>query len=407
MFWHKFITAIWKKADAFFEFKNPILVLILRLTRRSFPPPYFGYTGANRSSDLRKRALLLYLSRPFYTKEKALKKVHHSNLQQVLKIADAFVTLGYIVDVVDWLDNSFKPQKNYDVFFGMHHGYERISQLLPSTCKKVYYATGAYWQFENAAEEKRLKDLKKRRGCDLKVPPRLAPNTWVEKVDAVVVMGNEFTAGTYNGKNQHIYRIDNTPLVPFEVNLNEKDFAASRTNFLAFPSTGLLHKGLDLLLESFADMKDLDLWVCGPLHASTEAEFIKEYSKELFNTSNIHPIGWTDIYTASFRNIVSRCGFIIFPSCAEGIATGVLTCMRCGLIPVVSKETGIDTGDFGVTLKTCGIDEIKTTITALSQISETEMKQRAERAISVAKTIFSLSFFGRKMEEILAHITRE
>jgi glycosyltransferase involved in cell wall biosynthesis len=395
-----------KKIQSMMEFKNPIAATYMRLTQPFFPPPYLGYTEGARSRALNKRALILYLSRPFYTRKKALTRVHHSNLQQVIEIGNAFNRLGYVADVVDWLDTTFCPSKHYDVFFGMHHSYERISKQLPDSCKKIYYATGTYWQFENSAEQQRVQDLKQRRGISLKLPARLSQNKWVEDADAVIVMGNKFTEGTYKGKNPNIYQIDNSALTPFEPIIEKKNYALCRNNFLAFPSTGLLHKGLDLVLEAFADLKDHTLWVCGPLQSPSEKEFVRLFSKELFETPNIQAVGWTDLYSSNFRKVVAACGSIIFPSCAEGSATGVLTCMRCGLIPIVSLETGIDTDEFGVTLKNCSVDEIRNAVENLSRLPPTELKQRALTGISVAKTRYSLQVFGKRMEDILSQILR-
>ena len=61
-----------------------------------------------------------------------------------MEIARAFKRLGYVVDVVDWLDNTFISTDHYDVFFGMHYNFGRLLSYMDDRTTKVYYATGAY-----------------------------------------------------------------------------------------------------------------------------------------------------------------------------------------------------------------------------------------------------------------------
>jgi glycosyltransferase involved in cell wall biosynthesis len=364
-----------------------------------------GYVqGANRS--LNKRALMTYVAQPFYVDPKRRLLGHVSGYQSV-EIAKAFNRLGYIVDVVDWLDATFIPTQHYDVFFGMHYNFERLLPYLDKTTVKIYYGTGTYWAFEIAAEQQRVEALKKRRGVEIKLPIRLGPNNWVQIADAVIVIGNEFTASTYRPHNSRVFTIDNSARLTIPPDLEYKDFITARRNFLAFPSAGLLHKGIDLLLEVFADQKDLHLWVCGPLQAKAERDFVRVYRRELFHTPNIHPIGWIDIHSRQFRQLTNKCAFVIFPSCAEGMSGGVLDCMGQGLIPLVSRETGVDTDGFGVTFKECSIDVIRQVVTDMAKQPPDVLRRMAQEAFRQASTRYSLDSFSKNIERILRIILNE
>ena len=387
-------------------FSEPHLLRALlksQALRRTRIPPVIGYTeGA--SGSLNKRALMTYVAKPFYMGPELLHRPHHSNVPQAIEIAKAFNRLGFIVDIVDWLDDTFIPTSHYDVFFGMHYNFERLLPYLDAKTVKIYYGTGAYWSFEIAAEKARIEDLEKRRGVRLELPVRLGPNNWVQIADAVIVLGNEWTASTYRPHARKLFTIDNTALPVAEPDLEKKDFVTARQNFLWFGSTGLLHKGLDLVLEAFTELRDLHLWVCGPLQAEAEREFIRVYRRELFHTPNIHPIGWISVYSDEFKWLTDHCAFVILASCSEGMSGAVLNCMARGLIPLVSRETGIDTDDFGVTFEKCSIDEIRQVITDMAKQPPGILRHMAQEAFKQTRIRYSLDSFSQNIERILRTI---
>lgn len=365
--------------------------------------PVFGYTkGTDR--ELKKRALITYVAAPFSADPAAPAKVDHSNKLQSIEIAKAFNRLGYAVDIVDWLDTTSIPPGKYDVFFGMHYNFERLLPYAGKNTVKIYYATGAYWAFEIAAERARIEALENRRGVKIDLPIRLRENNWVQIADATIVMGNQFVLETYPKPNERLFAIDNSVIPTGATNIESKDFSAARRNFLWFGSTGLLHKGLDLVLEAFSEIDDIDLWVCGPLRSADEQEFVKIYRRELFHKPNIHPIGWTDIHSDKFKMLADKCAYTILASCAEGMAGGVLVCMGRGLIPVVSKETGVDTENFGVTLKDNSVDEIRRVIIEMANKSPEVCRTMAREALTRAHTRYSPASFGPNIEQILVTI---
>ena len=107
-----------------------------------------------------------------------------------------------------------------------------------------------------------------------------------------------------------------------------------------------------------------------------EEEFNKIYQKTLEKSPNIHFIGFIPIKGKQFNALTSQCGFVVFPSCSEGTATSVTTCMRRGLIPVVTYESGIDIGDFGFMIKNTNIEAVKKQIESISLVSNQEFKRR-------------------------------
>ena len=129
--------------------------------------------------------------------------------------------------------------------------------------------------------------------------------------------GNEFTLNTYSYANKPIYRVPISTTVLYSWP-EEKDFEACRKRFLWLGSGGLVRKGLDLVLDAFAEMPEYDLTVCGPIQR--ERDFEKAYYKELYQTPNIHTVGWVDIASPEFIEITNNCIGLIYPSCLKADA---------------------------------------------------------------------------------------
>ena len=343
--------------------------------------------------------LLSYLTVPFYKKEDDQIFNTHSNLWECLQIAKTFLNLGYIVDVIHFNNKEFIPKKKYKVFFTIGKNLERISPYLNEECIKVYHITGAHWLFQNYAESKRLLDLQYRRKITLK-PRRIAlrPNLGIENADCATYLGNDFTKGTFKYANKSMYRIHVSAQVLYEFPKN-KDYKACRKSFLWLGSLGLVHKGLDLVLEAFAQMPDYNLIVCGPI--KNEADFEKAFFKELYKTPNINTVGWVCINSYEFKNILNNCIGVIYPSCSEGGGGSVITCMHAGLIPFVSEQASVDVEDFGFILKSLSVKEIKNSVRMVSNLSIDELKSRSKKTWNYARRNHTREMFAEEYEKFV------
>jgi glycosyltransferase involved in cell wall biosynthesis len=353
---------------------------------------------------MRKRALISYVAWPFHQSPNELKLAPHSSAFQSLEIARAFNRLGYIVDIVDWRDHTFVPSFCYDVFMGMDYNFERLIPYLDKKTVKIYYGTGEYWAYENAAEEARARALMARCGTQLS-PRRLKENKWVEMADVVIAIGNHVNLDTYGQHHSRLYAVDNS-IVPTisPPDLNHKDFGLARRNFLWMGNVGLLRRGLDLVLEVFVQLRDVDLWVCGPLESEAECAFVRAYRHELFHLPNIHPLGWVKMNTEAFLRLTNMCAFAIYASCTEAMSGSVLNCMGRGLIPLVSQHVGIDTDSFGVTFEQDSVDVIQHVVRNNSATSPEILRQLAQEAYRQAYTRYSLKSFSQNIERVLKAI---
>lgn len=343
--------------------------------------------------------LLSFINEPFFlTREEAGFYGQHSHYGTALDMADAFLDRGYNVDVIRWNNDEFLPQKDYAFFIDIRMNLSRIGPLLKSDCLKIMFIETAHWLFHMTAQYHRLLALQQRKGVTL--PPRktVDSNWGIEHADCAVINGNEFTIGTYRYAHKPIYRLPVvSPMVcPWP---DKKDFHACQKHFLWLSSQGLVHKGLDLVLDAFAALPEYHLTVCGPIQ--NEKEFERAYYKELYQTHNIHTLGWVDASSPEFVKIANQCLGLIYPSCSEGAAGSVVTCMQAGLIPIVSYESGIDVDDFGVILQESAVEEIKDTIQRVSGFSTDRLQGMARRAWEVARATYTRERFAEEFRKVI------
>jgi hypothetical protein len=347
--------------------------------------------------------LLSYIIEPFLLKEGEPVSNAHTHDWESLQIARTFLNLGYSVDVIDFRNTTFIPKKNYSFFVAARTNFQRIAQHLNEDCIKVVHLETSHWLFNNSALYQRCLDLQKRRGVTLETytRKRVEPNWAIEHADYATIKGNDFTISTYSYARKPYFRTYNpaSSTYPWPEN---KNFELCRNRFLWFGSAGMVHKGLDLTLEVFAGMPEYHLTVCGPVQQ--EKDFERIYYTELYQTPNIHTIGWVDISSQKFLEITNNCVGILYPSCAEGQAGAVVTCLQAALIPIISYESGVDVDGFGVVLKDCSFEEIRNTIRIVSAMHVRELELRARKAWEYARVYHTRERFKREYRAIIKTI---
>jgi glycosyltransferase involved in cell wall biosynthesis len=348
--------------------------------------------------------LLSYIIEPFLLKDEALVSNTHTHDWESLLIAKTFVSFGYSVDVIDYRDKTFVPKKEYAFFVSARTNLQRISELLSEDCLKIVHLDTSHWLFNNTAVYSRSLALQKRRGITLRsLEMKLVEFNWaIEYCDFATILGNDHTISTYAYADKRIIPFS-VPAITVYPLPEEKDYDAYRKHFLWFGSEGFIHKGLDLVLEVFANMPDYHLTVCGPIVG--EKDFESVYYNELYSTPNIHTVGWVDISSPEFLKITDSCIGLIYPSCAEGQSGAVATCLQAGLIPIVSRESGFDVPDFGVILRECSHDEIKNSIQTLSGLSSKELRLMARNTWEYARLNHTRETYARNYEKFVGKIT--
>jgi len=344
------------------------------------------------------RALFMYLVDPFVSSLRY--DAFHQNRWRSRAIVHVLHEAGYCVDVVDSRDKDFRPDFGYDLFIGHGQNAANLASSLP-LAKKMFFATGAEAAFNNAQEQARYDYLEQRKGVRLQ-PNRLAP-VYTEKLsdfDVVVVHGNAFTRSTFDDANAKVIAINNH--LPCDLDPVAKNLQTARNGFLFMASNGQVHKGLDIVLDAIAQRPKVHLYVCSRF--KSEKDFCRIYSKDIFRSERVHPVGVVSIRSKRFREICRNCAFLINPSCAEGQAGSAIIAMHAGLIPIVSKETGLSVQAFGIEIERCAVEDVVNVIDYCTGLTLDDMQARIDATLTAAHREFSQECYLAQWKEIIAQV---
>ena len=371
---------------------------------RKLNDPYGQVIHLPAEEEKRGDALVSFWIDPFLLKDGAPMPHSHTAFWESYQIARTWSDLGYETDVIHWTNSDFVPQKSYDVLVDVRLNLERIGPLLADDCLKIQHIETGHYIFHNQAQNERLDALARRRGVRIRPQKLIEVNHAIDHAHAGITAGNEFTISTYAHAGKPIERVSLSAACSFP-SPEKKDLEACRRRFLWFGSGGLVHKGLDLVLEAFAGLPEYELVVCGPV-VNRERDFEEEYARELYDTPNIHSEGWVDIASPRFQKITDSCLGLAYPSCSEAGGGSVITCLHAGVIPLITWETSVDVHDFGVLLQEASVEAVQEAIREVAEMSTGELRDRAMAAWKHARTHHTRDSFAREYraaaEKILA-----
>ncbi len=346
--------------------------LIYWAYRNKITNKLWGVVHAPCRGKKRGSILISYLTGPFTLAPSEYFTDPHSSYWECSEIVHLFSKRGYNVDIINWNNKTFLPKKKYKLCLDIQNNLERLSKFLPKECVKIIHIVSANSKFQNNAERKRLNDLKNRRGVILKTQ---RTNTLSENTTYA-----DFIEGFGNRTIHCSYKISNKPIFPIPISVvckydfpKNKNFKLARKNFLWFGGGGAILKGLDLVVEAFSRLPNLNLYIIGP--APFEKEFSKEYKKEL-NLPNIHHYprpkisknGSMTIEGQPFIKIMNRCVAIIYPSASEGTSGAVIQAMHAGIIPIITREAGLSKNSPSIIIENPSVESI---ISLAQKVSET------------------------------------
>lgn len=360
--------------------------------RRANPRRSSGIAASREANSPSKgRVLLSYVPDPFLVSDESQIAINHTHHWESYQIAQSFLAHGFGVDIIHYSDDQFVPTRDYDVLVSARTNLERLAGHLKPSCLKIAHLDTAHFLTNNTASYGRLLDTRSRRKVALPVRRIIEVNWAIEAADLGCVLGNDYTAETYAYAGKPIYRIPISTTAEFDWD-EDKDFDQCRSGFLWFGSAGFVHKGLDLVLETFNALPDHQLAVCGPLQK--EKPFCENYKSEL-SATNISAIGWVDVDGQHFQQTLSTSLGVVYPSCAEGGGGSVITCMHAGLIPIVTREASVDVGDFGIMLESASVKCITDGVRTLSSMPTDELRARSRAAWEYAKKHHTRSAFTK------------
>ncbi len=340
-----------------------------------------------------KRALVTYVwTMPFWY-ERYFIRSHNAKLTCYL-ICRTLNSLGYEVVLRSYDDPDVPLDRSYDFFLGHTSTFLDIKNKISLNGKAVLLVTGSSPEFGNAMQHERSIEVFKRRGFRLPVhkdnvvkPAR----EWHEAADKILILGNDFVRSTWYQEYDHKYSLINN------VSAQLPNFGAEGPgNYLFLSSTGQVHRGLDVLLDVFANRVE-HLHICSAV--LEEANFVAAYRHELFEMPNIHTHGFIDISSKQFLSIVADCKFVILPSCSEGQSSSVINAMLNGLLPIVTRNCGLpDVSACGYLLDDISTTAVSTVMDRVAVMPLSEYRNRRE-ALQNYVRYFSCEQFELTIEQ--------
>ena len=108
-----------------------------------------------------------------------------------------------------------------------------------------------------------------------------------------------------------------------------------------------LRKGFDILAELLRENKDsaIQVGIIGGAGDKTYRARLEELRRIMGEKLTVH--GWVDSSSDAYLQLLRSYDAVIFPSLEEGQAGSVLDAMSQGLVPLITRETGIDYSPLG------------------------------------------------------------
>jgi hypothetical protein len=346
-----------------------------------------------------KLCLFQYLSSPLTWSKYDPRLDWHENYVQSKQIAEILVKQGYQVDVIDIKDHNFVPLKDYSLFISHGKVVKNILERLPKKCRKFLLSTGQQGAHANRQVQKRYDDLKKRTRKKLTVVlPSQYDNNLLNIFDGIIGFGNSYTRDTFKAVDKKIY------IFPNYANSNVKYVKSNNKDskhFVYIAGSSHICKGLDLLLEIFSNNPSWHLHICGRLDNDLKTVFHKELSN-----SNIHCYNNVNMRGNVFSRICRKSTFYISPSSSEGMQGAALNAMKAGLIPLLTKEVGVDIFGCGFIIDDVSIKGLTKQIQKCTEIDNSETKRLSKLSHDVANKHYSEKNFTKAWTNIVQEISK-
>ena len=365
-----------------------------------FGEDYVLNINKNLNNPDQKKVLLIYITKVFKTNFSS--EIRHPNLLHSIQMLSVLIQKGYTIDVFHTKGvNSLKYiQKDYDYIIGFGPVYEKAIEsgvkglpILFLTENDPRSVKGKYYE--------RIEYYKERRNDSLYKKSKSRESFYSEKQLALSKLCRVMSS-SYNLKKiselYKTYQINANGLHNIKQAFNPGNSVANRTHFVWFGSNGCIHKGLDILVEVFKTLPEYELSIYGL--PQDELPIIKRQM-----TPNIKYCASVDVYSQRFIDeVVNKHCFAILPSCSEGMNTGIATCMRHGLIPIVSKETGFEPDECIIELEDYHIEYIREKLLSLKDLKDEELTNLSRQSYKYSNQNFSLESFTDRFSEIIDDI---
>lgn len=239
--------------------------------------------------------------------------------------------------------------KQFDLFVGQAENFAEIVKIVKPK-KSIYWSVNMHPRTRN----KKIQDFTKARDLDIsrinhgdivdthKIEASLAVADYILGVGNVAVLNSYLE----NGINQ-----ENIFLINYAVGSSIKkphEPVDSRMRRYVYLSSDIgLRKGFDVMPEIVSFLKQTNKPFKLDIVGKVNKQHYIDLLKPLLSQKNITFHGWLESESRDLKKVLSSSDFLIFPSLEEGQAGTVLDCMRYGIVPLHTAESGVDFAPLG------------------------------------------------------------
>ena len=351
-----------------------------------------------------KRVLICYVPIPNYD----FSEIIHAQSAHINQIIYNFTKRGFCVNVCYANDiQSYRRicHYHYDVVFGFGSAYKQACMDNPEALK-ISFIMENHPDVVSQKYSDRIRYFKSRHP-HIDISSSIVRSGFFDAdqfklSDAGILMSSRYNSLNFSELRNKILLINCNSIfnkkyefVPEEV---IKSISSSRRNFLWFGSVGLIHKGLDIVIDAFKELPDLSLNVYG-LDKKEYGLFEELKADNTYNKKRINVLSDEFI-----TDVVKKHNFMILDSCSEGMSTAVSTCMAHGIIPIVSMECGFNEAPCIIRLEDNSVEGVKAAIQKACDMSDEEVLAMRKDCYEYARNQFSLEHFDHVFYEELNKI---
>lgn len=347
------------------------------------------------SSGQQRRVLVTYVNDFVFKGD--ISNLHGTSNEDCAALISALVKKDCRVDLARY-DCKDGIRSDYDFIIGQGDAFRLASAMNP-TAKRVLFLTENPPSISFAKEKERIQYFEERHNIKLDITRsgKFFQECDFHNLHACIFTGNPNASDRLPGINTYPIRC-NGIVNPF-FRLEDRSFETARSTFIWIGSSGAVHKGLDILLDVFARHPELELRILG-LNESD-----RRILQSLMN-SNVRNYGYIpSIKSEEFAQIVAGCGFVVLPSCSEGLATSVITGMNHGLIPLVTAETNI-ISPTGEVFSDFNVETVEETIVRWSKMDVNFLTEQSILTRDFAFATYSFEQYAARMNEIIEAIIK-
>lgn len=257
-------------------------------------------------------------------------KTNRSIGNEMMEMLNILINLGYKVTVVDCKKQLFNDYE-YDLIVGLGCSYRSARTSYGG--KRVLYLTEGVPSVSEIHEKRRVRRFNEKYGINVGLQ---RSNVYYNEIDlqiadAIIFLGDKKRGEELRhfSKKRIIQEVSPTVILKGGYCETEKN----NKRIVMISSGGVVHKGVDLVYESIANLKNVTLDHFGALG------YLKYIIKR---PRNLTQHGFVDLNNEKYQNIMREARFVILLSASEACPTSVINAMMYGCIPIVSPNCGMN-----------------------------------------------------------------